>query len=153
MVIDGVASSNAHGQLLLLADDEPDDDFMGILLPPIQIYDGPSPSITWDGQWTTIASKGAWGGGLVNLAANAGATMTFSFTGKTVSVIAPAGPGLGSATVTIDGANPTTIDENTTTSGQRQRVFQATFPTAGEHTMEIVAGAGFQVDALTTTQH
>ena len=48
--------------------------------------------------------------------------------------------------------NPTTVDENTT-SGQRQRVFRATFPTVGQHTLQIVAGTGFQVDALTTTQY
>jgi probable HAF family extracellular repeat protein len=152
VLIDGVASSNVHGQLLLETDDQRgNDDSLGTLLTPIQIYAGSSPAITWGAGWTTVASKGAWRGG-VDLASNAGATMTFSFTGKRVSVIAPTGPGLGSATVRVDGANPTTIDENAT-SGTRQRVFQATFPIAGEHILQIVAGSGFQVDALTTTQY
>lgn len=152
VLIDGVASSNVHGQLLVATDDqEGNDDSTGMLLTPIQIYDGSSPSITWGAGWTTAASKGAWGGG-VELASNAGATMTFSFTGKSVSVIAPTGPGLGSATVTVDGANPTTVDENTA-SGQRRRVFRVTYPTAGQHTLQIVAGSGFRVDALTTTQY
>jgi hypothetical protein len=31
-------------------------------------------------------------------------------------------------------------------------VFQTTFPSPGEHTLTIAAGAGFQVDTLTTTQ-
>ena len=152
VLMDGVASSNAHGQLLVATDDqEGNDDSTGMLLTPIQIYDGSSPTITWSAGWATVSSKRAWGGG-VDLAKTAGATMTFSFTGKSVSVIAPTGPGLASATVTVDGVNPTTVDENTT-SGQRQRVFRATFPTVGQHTLQIVAGTGFQVDALTTTQY
>jgi len=152
VLMDGVASSNVHGQLLVATDDqEGNDDSTGMLLTPIQIYDGSSPTITRGAGWATVSSKGAWGGG-VNLAKTAGATMTFSFTGKSVSVIAPTGPGLASATVTVDGVNRTTVDENTT-SGQRQRVFRATFPTVGQHTLQIVAGTGFQVDALTTTQY
>jgi len=152
VLIDGVASSNVHGQLLVATDDqEGNDDSTGMLLTPIQIYDGSSPAITRSAGWATVASSGAWGGG-IELASNAGATMTFSFSGKSISVIAPTGPGLGSATVTVDGANPATVDENTA-GGQRRRVFQATFPTAGRHTLRIVAGSGFQVDALTTTQY
>jgi probable HAF family extracellular repeat protein len=151
VVMDGVAGSNAHGQLLVLADDEPNDDFMGMLLTPLKIYDERSTALTYAGEWTRSASGGAWGGG-VEVAGSAGGTVTFSFTGKSISVIAPTGPGLGSATVTVDGANPTTVEESTS-SGQRRRVFQATFPTAGEHTLQIVAGSGFQVDAVTATQY
>jgi len=55
-------------------------------------------------------------------------------------------------TITIDGANPTTVTENAA-SATRQRVFQTTFPSAGAHSLTIVAGIGFQVDALTTTQY
>src|SRR5690348_15189594 len=35
----------------------------------------------------------------------------------------------------------------------RQRVFQAAFSRAGSHTLKIVAGEGFEADALTTTQY
>jgi hypothetical protein len=38
-------------------------------------------------------------------------------------------------------------------AAMRQLVFQAGFSTAGSRTLKIVAGAGFEVDALTTTQY
>jgi len=152
VLMDGVASSNAHGQLLVATDDqEGNDDSTGMLLTPIQIYDGSSPTITWGAGWATVSSKRGVGRRR-RPRQNRWSDHDVLVTGKSVSMIAPTGPGLASATVTVDGVNPTTVDENTT-SGQRQRVFRATFPTVGQHTLQIVAGTGFQVDALTTTQY
>jgi probable HAF family extracellular repeat protein len=150
-VMVGVRGSNPHGQLLVLAGSNFDYYTLGALLTPLHIYDENDPALQDGGGWARETVTGAWGGD-EDVALSPGATLTLPFTGKTVSVIAPTGPGFGSATITIDGANPTTVTENAS-SATRQRVFQATFPTAGAHTLRIVADAGFDVDALTTTQH
>jgi probable HAF family extracellular repeat protein len=148
---DSLGGSNAHGQLLVHVHDEPNDDSLSELLTPLKIYDENNTALTYAGAWLRGPVAGAWGGS-VDVALSPGATLTLPFTGRTVSVIAPTGPGFGSATITIDGANPTTVTENAA-SATRQRVFEATFPSAGAHSLTIVAGIGFQVDAVTTTQN
>jgi probable HAF family extracellular repeat protein len=146
-----VNSSNINGQLVASIGAYQSDDEMGVLLSPLHIYDENDPALHYSGAWSRVTSTGAWGG-KVEKAGSAGGTLSFTFTGKTVSVIVPFSPGLGFATITLDGGSSKTVNENQPTAARR-RVYFKTLSTAGMHTLQISASAGFEVDALTTTQY
>jgi probable HAF family extracellular repeat protein len=149
--------NNLYGQLAVSADDyDPQEEFGGtlaLLLTPITVDDENSPAIAYSGAWSRVASSGAFGG-FVNQSGAAGATASLTFTGKSLSVIGPKGPGLGSAAIYLGGTQVATATEAAVTAQNRKRVFQMTWPTAGKHTLKIVAmGPGFELDAVTISRH
>jgi probable HAF family extracellular repeat protein len=155
--LDAGWGNNLYGQLAVSATDfdarEEFDGALALLLTPITVDDENSAAITYSGAWSRIASSGAFGG-FVNQSGAAGATARLTFRGKSLSVIGPKGPGLGSATIYLDGPQVATANEAAVTAQNRKRVFQMTWPTAGKHTLKIVAaGAGFELDAITVSQH
>jgi probable HAF family extracellular repeat protein len=146
-----VDSSNVRGQLAALIGASQSDSEVGVLLSPLHIYDENDPALHNSGSWSRVASTGAWGG-KVEKAGSAGGTLSFTFTGKSVSVIVPFSPGLGFATITVDGGSPRTINENQPAATRRRAYFRA-FSSVGTHTLQITANVGFEVDAVTTTQY
>jgi probable HAF family extracellular repeat protein len=144
--LSSVEGTNLHGQAVVLGADSQ----VGALLTPLRIYDEGSSALRYRGSWTRVPETGAWRG-RVNVAAHDGASVTLSFTGSSVSVIGPKGPLLGPASVYLDGSAAGTIHERGS-AAERQRLFQASFSVRGAHVLRIVAHAGFELDALTTTQ-
>jgi probable HAF family extracellular repeat protein len=147
----GVNSSNINGQLVASIGAYQQDAEMGVLLSPLHIYDENNSALTYSGSWSRVTSTGAWGG-KVEKAGSADGTLSFTFSGKSVSVIAPFSPGLGYGMISVDGGSPRTVNENQPAAARR-RVFFKSFSAVGTHTVTITANAGFEVDALTTTQY
>jgi probable HAF family extracellular repeat protein len=144
--------NNLHGQLAIAAQVDGNYESWALLLTPIHIYDDISPAFTYRGSWSHTPSTAAWGG-TVHEAGAAGGSVSFTFTGKTVSVIGPDGPGLGRATIYIDGTKRGSVAEANATASDRNRLYQASFKAAGKHTLRLVASPGFELDAVTTSQH
>ena len=141
--------NNLYGQLAVTA-------YTGIptwalLLTPITVDDEQAMAIKYAGSWSRITAAGAFGGH-VKRASSTNATATLTFAGQNISVIGPVGPGLGSASIYLDGKLIATVSEAAGSSATRQRVFRHAWSTAGKHTLKIVASAGFELDAVTVAQ-
>ena len=67
----------------------------------------------------------------------AGATATFTFTGKRVTWYGPVGPTRGKAKVSIDGTYVRTVDLHASGFTARKAVFTTSWSTAGAHTLTI----------------
>jgi hypothetical protein len=67
----------------------------------------------------------------------AGATATFTFTGRTVAWFGPSGPTRGRANIFIDGQLVATVDLYARRFRPNTRIFATTFPEAGPHTLRI----------------
>src|SRR5262249_17352588 len=76
--------------------------------------------------------------GTVSSSQTAGDTMTVSFTGTAVEWIGPKANDQGTATVSIDGGPPETVDGYAASTAVQQVLFSATGLAAGPHTMTIV---------------
>jgi hypothetical protein len=81
-----------------------------------------------------------------------GSTVTFTFTGKSFSIIYTSGPAYGQVKVYIDGTLVKTIDEHETTSGYKKRWNYPAQLTLGKHTLKLVSvgngGAKSSLDAV-----
>ena len=83
----------------------------------------------------------------------AGATATLTFTGVSGSVIGVKAPGLGAASIRVDGKSKGTISEAGAVR-TRVRLDRIFFATRGTHTIRISVGSGtFKLDAITVTPH
>jgi subtilisin family serine protease len=95
---------------------------------------------------TGLVQTGSWyryvhnamSGGTTRYATTRGASISRTFTGRSVSVIAPESPGRGRAEVWIDGVLAATIDTYRSTTTPRQVMFTRTFTTSGTHTIRMV---------------
>jgi hypothetical protein len=124
------------------------------VLEPVSAYDETSSQIHYTGTWTRSASAGAWGG-YVKKAATAGASASFTFTGRRIWWVAPVGV-YGKARVYLDGALKATVDLGNA-SGDRQTAYVHAFAGVGKHTIRIlvVSTAGrtrVGVDAFAVSQ-
>ena len=79
-------------------------------------------------------------------------TATLTFTGRGVSIIGPTGPGLGAATVFLDG-DISVVSEQRTAVQQRVRIFKERFSRVGTHTItiDLHGDAPFRLDAITVS--
>jgi hypothetical protein len=106
----------------------------------LQRYSERSASITYAGAWKS-ARYVRYAGHAVEYATAAGATATFTFTGRQVIWYGPVGPTRGNGRVLIDGTYVTTVDQHASSFTARKAVFTKTWPSAGRHTLVIeVAG-------------
>lgn len=87
--------------------------------------------------WSRQAKSGA-SGGYVRTRSTAGATATFTFSGRAVAWVAPKGTGRGKAKVYVDGVYRKTVDLYRATAYPRAVVFSAAWSTIGNHTVRIV---------------
>lgn len=101
-----------------------------------------APAIAWTGAWTRARLSGA-SGAAVRFATNAGATASFTFTGRAVSWVAPVGPTRGSARVYVDGTYRTTVSLYRLGTIARSLVFSMAWSSSGPHHVVIrVVGTG-----------
>jgi len=125
------------------------------VLEPVAAYDETSARIHYTGTWTRSAHAGAWRGH-VKTATQAGATASFTFTGRRIWWIAPVGT-YGKARVYVDGALKSTVDLGNG-SGDRQTAFVQAFAGVGTHTIKIVVlstpgRTRVAIDAFAVSQH
>ncbi len=96
-----------------------------------------SSAIRYAGTWHTVANSYASGGSLAYSTA-AGASATFTFTGRAVSWVAYRGPTRGQAKVYVDGVYRQTVNLYSSSYAARQIVFAATWSANGSHRIAIV---------------
>lgn len=114
-------------------------------------------AFSFSGAWTAVAEVAAEGGSL-RTSAEAGAAMTFSFTGNRVCLMGSVGPDGGWADAFVDGVKePTLVECWNPTVRHRQPVFQKKGLTNGLHELKIVVrgeknplagGARVRVDSV-----
>ena len=93
-------------------------------------------NVVYRGGWGS-APNSAYMGGSVAWSNTAGASATFSFTGRSVSWIGPLGPTRGLALVLIDGRAVARVSLWRSSFDPRALLFQRAFKTAGRHTLTI----------------
>ncbi|HUG31045.1 MAG TPA: hypothetical protein VMQ65_11095 [Candidatus Limnocylindria bacterium] len=99
--------------------------------------DNTSGLIAYAGSWSTGTPSSCYGG-TVRYAKAAGASATYTFTGKSVAWIAYKGPNRGSARVYVDGVLKATVSLHATTKKARPQVFAFNWSTSGAHTIRVV---------------
>jgi hypothetical protein len=104
-------------------------------LRPILRGDGSS-TISYSGSWSQTSNSSALGDTLHRTYAY-GAKATLRFTGRSIGVIAPRGPGFGRFQVWIDGSKIGVVDLRRSSYKARVLVFARSWPTAGAHTVAI----------------
>ena len=112
--------------------------------------------VSYTGAWTSDRPAGAFGGG-TEYATGAGASATFTFTGRAVAWVAPKSAADGVAKLYLDGASRpvASVDLGSTTALVRQVVFTRRWSSSGPHTLRVeVAGTSgrprVDVDAFLT---
>ena len=85
--------------------------------------------------WTPETGSQFIGG--TNKYANKGATLTLTFTGTKVYLLGTKDPNHGTATVTIDGGNPVTIDTSAAVRSLGQIIFESDTLSNQEHTLTL----------------
>jgi hypothetical protein len=96
-----------------------------------------SSNVTWTGSWTTLYSTG-YSGGSARIAASAGASSTYAFSGRSIGVVASRGPTRGQVKVYVDGVYSETIDLYASAASDRFIAFAKTFSGYGSHTLRLV---------------
>jgi Transglycosylase SLT domain len=96
-----------------------------------------SASIAYTGTWKS-AAHARYAGDHVRYATAAGATATFSFTGRAVTWYGPAGSTRGQAKVFVDGTYARTVDFHRGSFTARFAAFKRSWSGAGSHTIRIV---------------
>jgi hypothetical protein len=101
-----------------------------------------SPTLRYRGPWST-ASDHAYLGGHARHASAAGATATWTFTGREVAWVAAKGRQYGRATISVDGVLRGTVDLDAGKTRFRRVVFRAIWAASGRHSISIrVLGHG-----------
>lgn len=99
-------------------------------------YSEKSSTIDYAGTWRS-ARHGGYAGGSVRYATGAGATATFTFTGRRIAWYGPVGPTRGKARVSIDGVAVKTVNLKRSSFDPTTVLYSASWKTAGPHTLEI----------------
>lgn len=106
----------------------------------------------WSSGWTRTRSSGAWGG-YTRYGSRRGASVSMSFSGRSIALVSPRSSGRGSANVYLDGALVATVRLYASPTGARRIVFTKSWATSGSHriTIKLLGTAGhprFDVDAF-----
>jgi hypothetical protein len=109
------------------------------------LIDDAAPSLTYAGAWTNVSDTSAVDGTLSETSAS-GAAASFSFTGEEVEVVGRTGPGMGSATLIVDGVSRGTVNFAAATAGEREVIGAASGLAAGSHTVKLVANGDGPID-------
>ncbi|WP_139650735.1 beta-galactosidase [Tessaracoccus massiliensis] len=121
--------------------------------------DDRSARISYSANWNQVADGTAYKGTLTR-SATAGSTATVTFNGTGIEVIAPTSPQYGTATISIDGGAPVTMDASYNTEQNapaQQTLFSKADLAAGNHTAVITLtgqagananGTAFAIDAI-----
>jgi subtilisin family serine protease len=92
---------------------------------------------TYGPGWSTVASRRATGGRL-HTSYKGGSWMTFSFTGRSVALVAPKGASRGDVKVYVDGAYVSTVSLYRSSAISQVVVFAQAWPTKAAHTIKLV---------------
>jgi spore germination protein YaaH len=95
-------------------------------------------TLSWTGTWTT-ATDARFSGGSARYATAAGASMSYSFGGRSVAWVTTLGPSRGAARVYIDGVLTATVDLKAPTTTFGRVAFAKSWTVSGWHTIRIVA--------------
>ncbi|MFE2873847.1 alpha-L-fucosidase [Embleya sp. NPDC059259] len=113
-------------------------------------------AVAYQGAWTHSGNRGAGDhGDDVTWSSTNGDSVTITFTGSAVDVLAPMGDGYATADVTLDGvAVGTATTDNGGSYAARQKVYSARFPASGPHTVTLTktGGSYLQFDAAYVTK-
>jgi hypothetical protein len=100
---------------------------------PQQTYAG----ITWKGIWRTVSGPNCSGNSLA-YGLGAGASATYSFSGRSIAWVSTLGPDRGAARVYIDGTLVTTVDLRSASVTYRRVAFATSWSTSSTHSIRIV---------------
>ena len=93
--------------------------------------------ITYAGTWRRAHHQG-YAGDAVAYAKSAGASATFTFSGRKVTWNGPTGPTRGKAKVYVDGKYVKTVNTYRRSFDARSALFRTGWKTSGKHTIKIV---------------
>ena len=93
--------------------------------------------VTYGGSWRVAAASGA-SGSKTRYATRSGASVSFTFTGRAVAIVAPKGPTQGKARVYVDGVFAERIDLYRSSTRHRLVVHESHWATVGTHTIRLV---------------
>ncbi len=96
-----------------------------------------SSAIAYRGGWHTASHRG-YAGDRVRYATRAGATATFTFTGRGIVWYGPTGSTRGLATVYVDGRYARTVNLHSRSFTAHDSVFSRSWSRAGRHTLKVV---------------
>lgn len=116
---------------------------------PLQRYAETAGTIVYRGAWT-LASHTSYAGRAVKYATQAGATASFTFSGKRIIWYGPVGPTRGQARIRVDGLYVKTVDLRTNAFTARRAIFSASWKASAKHTIviEVVGNAGHPYVAI-----
>jgi hypothetical protein len=110
------------------------------------VVENDSQRLTYTGTWS---AQGTFGTGDVHTTTAAGASVSLSFTGKSIAFVTNTGPGQGEAQVLIDGMSQGTINAGSSTARSGQTVFTDTKLAGGQHTIKVVdVNGGLSLDSF-----
>jgi hypothetical protein len=118
--------------------------------PPSARFEETDPSVTYTSGWTQGDTSQTWSGGTAALSSAAGAQVTFSFTGPSVTWIGGRAPVTGIARVFVDGTLLRQVDTYSKTWEIRVPMFEATGLSDTRHTLTIEV-TGMQNAAATSS--
>ena len=96
-----------------------------------------STTLSKSGNWH-VSRSGSWSGGTTRYSKGSGASITRSFTGRGVALVAPRGPKRGAARIYIDGSLARTIHLNAKHLHPRRIMFARNWGSSASHTIRVV---------------
>lgn len=94
-------------------------------------------ALSYAGSWST-GSSAFDSGGRHRTTNRSGASVSYTFTGRSVAWVADRSPSLGKAKVYVDGVLRATVDLGSSSTAWRQVVYGRTWTSSGRHTIRIV---------------
>jgi hypothetical protein len=86
-----------------------------------------------------VTTWSSYSGGSAKFARAAGASATYSFTGRSIAVVVPKGPTRGRVKVYVNGTYLTTVDLYAPTTQYRVLIWQRAWSTSATRTIRLVA--------------
>jgi hypothetical protein len=101
------------------------------------LYQGGNSAIKYTGTWSTGTST-SYSNGTVKFAKAAGASASYTFTGRAIAFVTTKRSTAGKVKVYLDGVLVSTIDTVGSSTTYRYIAFQKTWTTSGTHTLKLV---------------
>jgi len=106
----------------------------------VALIDQTSSAVTWSGSWTTVSNTSA-SGGSYRYASAAGASVSFTFTGRAVGVVGLIGTAYGDFEVWLDGTDVGPFSENNASTVWKEIVYSKHWSSSASHTIKLVCNA------------
>jgi hypothetical protein len=102
----------------------------------VQAAQGSATGIRYHGTWGTISSS-AYLGGSTRYSTRAGATVTYTFTGRAIGFVSTKSKARGKAAISVDGVHVATIDLYSSKTKYRRLVWSTVWAASGTHKVVI----------------